>query len=465
MSEFVGHSRKLGSASVVAALLLASGSVLAQTPPPAGGQPPTEQPPPAEKPHEPGLAGQAPPTALPTPTVAKTYPAIGPVREIKITDHFAIKMGLQIQFWAESLQSNTVESDGDDGGYQNNLFVRRGRVLLGAQPWDNINIFVLLEGSNIGKAVNSLAAGGSAKTFASNLFVDAYADIKFSEEFQLMAGLFLVPTSRNLLQGTTTYISLDVANTTATHIAGTATTVLRDTGLQLHGYLLGQKLDYRLGVYSGVREPTTTTDPTMPPVGVANTAAQNSPLLSAYLQYNFLDVDKGYVYNGYYYGRKRIAGVSVGGSFQKRANVDPYIQFSAAAFLAYPLAGPDKAGGDEVVAIAQFQRYDGGGKTGDAADPGTIPGLRSMNTILAEAGYYNKATKLSVFGKFETRMLSEDADQAQNQMWFGGGIKYHLVDNLMQFTAAYFRTQFPDAPETAVNDGNQFVLAIQALYY
>src|SRR5262249_52419067 len=87
---------------------------------------------------------------------------------------------------------------------------------------------------------------------------------------------------------------------------------------------------------------------------------------------------------------------------------------------------------------------------------------------LAEVGYFNKDTKLSVFGKFEMLRVTAEAFKPANRFWFGGGVKYHLFENYCNFTLAYNRQQFPDAPTSgagAKNSTNQFTLAAQFFYY
>ena len=419
-----------------AALMLAGAIASAQTPP--AETPPDPKVPTVEKP-------AAPPVAVPT---------IGPGREIKIGDHFSLKLGLQAQVWGTAVQDFTPQmmAAGEDA-YQNSIYLRRARVLMGVKPWDNIDLFVLVEGSDLGK-VNP---GGTAKNNAIAI-LDAWGEVKFHDAFIVTAGQQLVPVNRNTLQGTTTYLGLDIGNTSAATVAALQTQALRDVGLQVKGTVLADKLEYRLGVFSGIREPQTT-EPTM------SMQSENAPRVAGYLQYNFLDADKGYVFNGTYYGKKSILGLAVGGDYQKGADLDPYRAFSVAAFAAYPIFGANpKTGADEVAALFQYVNYDG---------QETAPTLLQQNDFLAEVAYYNKATKLSVFGKFEGMFFVDEkgtpADESErNILWYGGGMKYHLLENLCNFTLAYQRMELQNAPavlEATRSSANQFTFAAQLLYY
>jgi hypothetical protein len=96
----------------------------------------------------------------------------------------------------------------------------------------------------------------------------------------------------------------------------------------------------------------------------------------------------------------------------------------------------------------------------------TIPTLPKQIGFLGELGYYNKDANLSVFGKFEMKSVS-DFD-AQNQMWFGAGLKYFIATNNMNFTLAWNRTTFPNktlTPTDNRSDANQFTLQAQFFYY
>jgi hypothetical protein len=51
-------------------------------------------------------------------------------------------------------------------------------------------------------------------------------------------------------------------------------------------------------VSEGVRLPDLTPSSANPPTAVARNPGKNNPRLTAFAQYNFLDPDTGYVFNG-----------------------------------------------------------------------------------------------------------------------------------------------------------------------
>jgi len=282
---------------------------------------------------------------------------------------------------------------------------------------------------------------------------DAAFSLNLHPAFALQAGLMLVPFTRNILQGTTTYLTLDILTTSATYIAVTQTSALRDTGVAIKGQVLEDHLEYRLGAFQGIRQSS------------AQAGAQggkNPFRLAGYVQYNFLDPEVGYVFNGEYFGHKRVAGVSAGFDYQKLdgANVDAYLAFSASAFANIPLNGDPKSGGDDIAGLVQYLHFDPG--TSLAPPPA---GIAKQDNIAAELSYYNKGIGLSLFGKFEMRTNSEMAFEGADLRIFGGGLKKFLAEAAINLTLAFNRIEFPNGDDTTTNPQNQLVAALQFLYY
>ena len=76
-----------------------------------------------------------------------------------------------------------------------------------------------------------------------------------------------------------------------------------------------------------------------------------------------------------------------------------------------------------------------------------------------------------MFGKCEGMFFADDGalpgdESDRNVLWYGGGLEYHLIDNLTSVTLAYQRMELPGAPmPDGVRTGaNQFTLAAQVLY-
>jgi len=439
------------SASLVTSLFIliaGAATASAQTPPAGGEQPAAGQPPPAP---------ETPPPSDPTAAVvrpATLFPAMGKSNELVLGENFFIRPGLLLQGWTELLQDRAVQSNGDDGEYQWNMFLRRARVLFAGGVFKKMTFLLLLEAANLGRTTTA-PDGTATKAFNTLTFQDAFLSLNFNPAFTIQAGLMLVPFSRNILQSTSTYTTLDILTTSATFLAQTQTSALRDAGLQLKGQLLEDHFEYRAGVFQGIRQSS--------PQGGAQ-GGKNPFRFTGFLQYNFLDPEVGYVFNGQYLGHKRVLGIAAGFDYQKLdgAEVDAYWAMSATAFACIPLNGDPKSGGDEIAGLVQFLRFDPGTTLMPPPAPG---GIAEQNDIAAEIGYYNKALSGSLFGKVELRMHSDEAFEAADLQIFGGGVKYFLAEAAANVTLAYNRIDTPNASEVMFNPANQLVMQIQLAYY
>jgi len=426
----------LWSASLVAsALMLASVTAGAQAP-----QPPPEQPPPPP-----------PPAAAPAvePGAPISYPMMGKNHEIMVAENVWFRFGLQAQVWFDSLQSAIPKPDGSDGGYANNMYIRRARILLGAQVFKNVSMFFQTDSPNLGRATGLGGAAGN-KNLGGFILQDAWGQIKFDQALYLRAGLIIVPVSRQLISSTTTFLTLDIGKTTGIASGPTGELNTRDTGLEITGFFLEDHLQYRLGVWSGIRNPQGTGTPPDPPLG-----ATNAPRFAGFVQYNFFDPEvTTFVYTGQGFGKRKVLAVAAGFDFQNNINSDPYYAFSGSVFVDYPLAGDaNKAGTDAISGLVQFFHFKG---------QSTAPAIAEQNDLLAEVAYYNKDYNIGVFGKFEGQFPT--ADGAIKQFWFGGGFRYFIQENIMNFTLAYERSQFSNAGATR-NSTNEFTLQMQFYYY
>ena len=203
---------------------------------------------------------------------------------------------------------------------------------------------------------------------------------------------------------------------------------------------------------------------------------------------NLWDTETGYVNGGHYFGAKKVLGVMGNFDYQALRTAspslcsppavpctgagagvpkDPYKGFSAAVFINYPLNGPSPKGGDELVGLLQFGYYDGGASA--SGNPGSYPAVLKQQNYLAEGAYYSHGLKLSVFGKFEMRKISDDfptAKPTQNLTWIAGGLKYYVAPfNLMNFGLQYERIINNDAPSTQQGGTNNITFQMQLILY
>jgi hypothetical protein len=369
---------------------------------------------------------------------------------LRLSELFQIRPGMLLQFWAQGSQDAIPHANGDSGDFTKNLYLRRARFYMYGGVGKNINFFMLWETGNLGLATPN-ADGTVNKNFTTFAFNDAFLDFKFSPNVSVQAGLQLIPFTRNILQSTGTYWAIDIGAVSASYIAATQTSTLRDTGIQLKINAADNHFELRGLVSQGIKLADTE------PAGRG--PGKNDPRLTAFAIYNIFDPDVGYVFNGQYFGRKKIAGVAVGADYQSISGANPYFATSATAFAAIPVHGTDaKNGDDEFGGQVEYLHFHGGG-----APPAS--GLGKRNDLLVEAGYYNKAAKLSVFGKFEGVFIDGTPADVADTRVFGGGLKYFLAEAIANITLQYSITQFPNALPMTRNTANLIQLQLQLAYF
>lgn len=431
--------------------------------PPPSPLPATDDPTPTPEPaSEPALpaAPPAPAPAPPPPAAAEppkpTFPSMAG-NYLRLGEVFSIRPGLLLQVWAQGLQDGLPRSADDDGNFSKNIYFRRARLFFAGGITSKLSYFLLWESGNLGLATQNPDRTVS-KNFTAYSFNDVFLDAKLPANLSLQAGLMLVPFNRNILQSTATYWTLDIASTSATFLAGTATGALRDTGIQLKSNALDNRFEARVMVSQGIRAAD------LP----GRAPGKNLPRVTAYAQYQLFEPEPGYVFGAQYFGRKKVAGVSAGFDYQKLPEADEaYWAASGAAFASIPLHGANaKEGGDELGGLVQYLHFDNGTSIPSAA-------LAQQDDLLVEASYYNKAAKLSVFGKYESRWFADNPVAPGSAITFdindsrlyGIGLKYFLAEAYANITLAWNHTRFPNQPEAARNPVNQLAMQLQLFYY
>ena len=193
----------------------------------------------------------------------------------------SFKIGILGQLQAESIENGNVQDDSS-----NNLFLRRLRLLGNFKLSDQLTVFFDTDSPNLGKG-NPDGSKNNADIFIQD-FVVTYA---FRKEFQLDGGMLLMAQSYNHNQSAATLLALDYGPYTFVESVPTTSRTGRDYGLQARGYLGGDHLEYRAGVFQGVR-------------GVNNT---NSFRYAGRLAYYVFGPQTTYFYRGTSLGKTQIA--------------------------------------------------------------------------------------------------------------------------------------------------------------
>lgn len=356
---------------------------------------------------------------------------------IKVNDNVNVKFGLLLQGWADWQQLNvgaTGASPGVTGatdGYQQNLFLRRLRIIMGGQVAKDVSFFVETDNFNLGKS-----AGATSKSLGTGfLLQDAFVEWKIANEFMIDGGLILIPLCRNCNESAASQLAVDYGSFSFLESGPTTSSVGRDTGFQAKGYLFGNHLEYRAGAYQGARQ----------------SGSRNAFRFSGRLQYNFLDPEVGPFYPGTYLGKKKVFAIGAGYDTQ-----NDYKAYAFDAFLDVPVGK-----GNGLTFEADYINYDGGQ---------TFTTLYKQNTILAQIGFYFGGAKLMPYFRFEDESFTDDIRKVGNSQNIQAGLNWYPYGHNFNIRAAYTSRARPktpsDNPVTAkIETTSEFTIQIQLFYF
>lgn len=349
---------------------------------------------------------------------------------IKVNDNVNLRFGVLVQTWADLQQDAATNQN-----YQQNIFLRRMRLLVGGQVAPNFTFFAETDVPNLGR----VSGNGTKNAAVSMIIQDAWAEYKVNDALQLDGGLMLVPLCRNCLQSAASLLPLDYSAYTFTASTPTQSSVGRDVGVQAKGYLLANRLEYRAGLFQGLREGV---------VGAGNTVAgRNAFRVAGRVQVNLLEPEvTPFFYTGTYLGKKRVLAIGAGIDAQQ-----DYTAYAVDGFFDHPVG----TAGDGFTLQADFINFDGG----------NFLNIAKQNTFYVETGYYNNATHLLPFASFGNRSLSNGAptntaDENRFQLGLGWMPSGHNANVKLAWNHVS-----PKNTTANFNATNELTVQLQAFYY
>ncbi|MFI5179969.1 MAG: porin [Thermoanaerobaculia bacterium] len=353
-------------------------------------------------------------------SVASLYAAEANAQAIlRVSEDVNFRFGFLLQTQAEFAEQPNAAGTGTDG-YAEALFIRRARLRLGGQVAKNVFFFFQTDNSNLGRKTGATTNLGSGFQL-----INAEVEWRIDKAFNLIGGLFRVPYSRESMKAVASFFEIDAQTYNAVQgpsMGWTGTN--RDTGFQIRGYLLSDRLEYRVAATQGARQAD----------------SKNSFALTARIQYNFFGTE---VYNtpsypGSYLDGKKM--LTVGAAYQEQGT----FQYASADVFASIPVGPGIVEG-----TFEYQYLDGAKM---------FPLLAHQNITMIEAGYYALGSKLGPWARYEQIVYNGATSRNEQRVWAGiGWFPFRYNFNVK---GAWERIM----PKTSV-DRDQFVLQLQLYYY
>ena len=295
--------------------------------------------------------------------------------------------------------------------WKSDFTVYRGRILVGAQLSEKGNFFMETELNGFINGSND--ADGNKSLRLTPMILDAQYEHVFSDKFSAIGGLQLVSHNRNGLQGAASLMANDFTYYQYPYNlhpdSALQNNLGRDLGVNFRGFFADEKLEYRLGVFSGKTNFTGTDDSPLRVVGR--------------VVYNLFDKDKSFYYSGTNLGKGKTLSIGAGVDTQGSYNAiggDLFLDMPAGILGSVTLNGA-------------YSYLTGGNNLTDKYSFAEL--IPTQATQYLELGYYFKDLKLQPWIRYERQDMNSESEQTggistsdfdkyNSTTVFGGGLNY-----------------------------------------
>jgi hypothetical protein len=368
------------------------------------------------------------------PAEAKPYVGFAPPFKPAVIENetISLRLGLFAQPHLEVVGAPDADKT------SKNLFLHNVGVIFSGRLFDYFEFFFDVNYPSLFKVDPFNQQGGTGKNSPGLNVQDAIVTFKpfgnkpYGNWLKFDAGFMLPSLSHNGVQGAFTLYGLDYfVNTFRRNVLTNADPFKsngqspqgRDAGVQMRGLLFGEHLEYRVGMFQGLR------------VGLlpasagseAEVGAVNFFRVAARLQINLLDAEPDFFYQGTYLGTKKI--LSFGGFYDFQ---DQYLSAGGDVILDLPV-GPGI-----LSAQANVVYWDGGN---------FIQTLHKHTAIMAEVGYLIRALMLSPTLRMEQLIAAEPTASTPSEARYGGGLAFWPWGHTSNFKALYTYVHRDPAPQ------------------
>lgn len=314
---------------------------------------------------------------------------IGQTEKTEDTTAFkpSIQVGILLQTVGVLQQSALTASQDANPNFtqrwSKQMNIYRARILVGGNISRKTSFFME---TDIATPIGLTDANGNKVMQVNPIILDAQIEHSFNKKIGIIAGLMLVGNTRNALQGAASLMALDFGYYQYPYnlfqTSALQNNFGRDVGLNVRGFFANDRLEYRVGAFSGRN---------IDPFGTLRYIGR--------LNYNFLDKEQDLYYTGTTLGKGKI--LALGGGFDMQ---DRYQSLAIDGFLDLPLGETGS-----ITANAAFTYMNGGDNPSTRALSRYIP---TQNIQFLELGYYLKSAKLQPYLKYEAQNISATALQA-----------------------------------------------------
>jgi hypothetical protein len=321
----------------------------------------------------------------------------------------SIQVGAIVHMFAGAEQDgfSTPSASAAAKDWSKSFTLYRARVLVGGQLSRKGSFFME---TDLPSALGVQIGSNYKNVKVSPILLDCQYEYDFSNSFQLVAGMQLVSNNRNGLQGAAGLMANDFTFFQYPYNLFESSPLQgnfgRDLGINARGFLAKDKLEYRLGVFTG-----------------RNTDGKAPLRTVGRLVYNFLDPEKDYYYAGTKLGQGKT--LAWGAGFDNQSS---YYNLSTDVFLDKPLG---QAG--SLTLNAAFQYMTGGTDTIGKYSFATLIPRQTVQFL--ELGYYFKEPKLQPWIRFENQHVISLPEQTKGATTYafdnvnssyvlGGGLNY-----------------------------------------
>ncbi|MBI5549466.1 MAG: hypothetical protein HY901_36735 [Deltaproteobacteria bacterium] len=246
--------------------------------------------------------------------------------KLQLSDEAFLDVRLLVQPQAQARQDGSADGD----GVGSDFYLRRARLILSGNVTKNISFFLDTDAPNYGK-------GGK---YDLNIFFlqDAFASFKIVPELTVDTGLIIAPLTHHTIQSAVSLNTLDYHAFMVKYPAG-SNKVWRDVGVQLRGLFLGDRFQYRAGVWGGRRGESKRFDG---PTALPDINPNGVPRFAGQVRFNLLDPESDFFFGGTYLRKKKVVSFGVAADYQPKvaatgAEVRDYVALGGDVFVDLPV--------------------------------------------------------------------------------------------------------------------------------